>query len=465
MTLLIEIQPTYPAERQYVLSVLFNEFLGLDINIKRTERNNVRITADNQRELILTDVFFAIPEDLWLKPQSLPKQPLEIWEVPQVLPEVTLVSPQLPVIYGMRLQKGDFVQISDERIDIGLDIFGSAFFMLTRYEEAVKTDRDEFDRFPAKASLAYQEGFLDRPIINEYIEILWWMLKKLWPGLERKKREFRVVLSHDVDRPFLYAFQSPGQLMRNMAGDVIKRKDPVSALQRIRGWVEVKRGNDGADPNNTFNWIMDVSEKSNLKSAFYFMAGRTERYGADYSLDNKRVMTLMKNIHQRGHAIGLHPSFDSYQNTITIKKELDNLMTACKLSGIMQDIWGARQHYLRWDARQTWRNLDNAGLDYDTTLSFADHVGFRCGVCYEYPAFDLMNSKPLDIIECPLIAMESSMLNDKYMGFDEEESKRQIRILKNRCSLFNGAFTLLWHNSNLTSPSERDIYLTAFERR
>ena len=38
--------------------------------------------------------------------------------------------------------------------------------MLTRYEEIVKLDRDTFDRFPAWASLAYQEGFLDVPSLT-----------------------------------------------------------------------------------------------------------------------------------------------------------------------------------------------------------------------------------------------------------------------------------------------------------
>ena len=69
---------------------------------------------------------------------------------------------------------------SDGGIQLGLDIFGSVFFMITRYEEVVKSDRDEYDRFPAAASLAYQEGFLDRPIVNEYLEILWTCMKRLW---------------------------------------------------------------------------------------------------------------------------------------------------------------------------------------------------------------------------------------------------------------------------------------------
>ena len=57
--------------------------------------------------------------------------------------------------------------------------------MLSRYEEYVDSSRDVHDRFPAKASLAYKEGFLDQPIINEYIELLFACMLCLWPNIKR----------------------------------------------------------------------------------------------------------------------------------------------------------------------------------------------------------------------------------------------------------------------------------------
>src|SRR5205823_4239631 len=79
---------------------------------------------------------------------------------------------------------------------------GGAFFLLTRYEEEVLTERDEHGRFPAALSLAARERFLDRPLVNEYAELLWRELRLLWPRLDRRRREFRLLPSHDVDVPF-----------------------------------------------------------------------------------------------------------------------------------------------------------------------------------------------------------------------------------------------------------------------
>ncbi len=64
-----------------------------------------------------------------------------------------------PVIYGGSETK---LFAPDDR-HCTLDIFGSALFMLTRYGEVVKKERDALDRFSVIDSLAYQEGFLERP--------------------------------------------------------------------------------------------------------------------------------------------------------------------------------------------------------------------------------------------------------------------------------------------------------------
>lgn len=91
------------------------------------------------------------------------------------------------------MDSDNYMDVQDFKVKLGLDIFGSAFFMLTRYEEVVKSVKDEHERFQARASLAYQEGFLERPIVNEYLEILWWSMKRLWPNLERKKESFEYI--------------------------------------------------------------------------------------------------------------------------------------------------------------------------------------------------------------------------------------------------------------------------------
>jgi len=289
-----------------------------------------------------------------------------------------------------------------------IDIFGSAFFMLTRYEEMVKPDRDEHDRFHTNASLAYQEGFSERTIVNEYVEILWACMQILWPGLTRKKRNYRLVLSHDVDEIFAVVGKPLKQVFRRIGGDIIVRRDPALALQSIQAaWS----GRAEHDPCNTFDFLMDVSEKNGVTSTFNFMTnpGNTD-YDQRYSIEHPWVRSCLRRIAERGHKIGFHPTYGSYLNVEQIKTEFLSLRRAAEEEGVKQNEWGGRQHYLRWQNSATWQHWEDAGLNYDSTVGFADSVGFRTGCCYEYPVFNLKDKKKLNLMEKPLIVMEGTML-------------------------------------------------------
>ncbi|MCF8011591.1 MAG: polysaccharide deacetylase family protein [Clostridiales bacterium] len=463
--LIVCIPNTYVPERNYIIQTLIYDFLGIDIQIIIEERKDILIKDKgiSDKTLRVADILFQTPKSQWFTQDSLPEQPLNIWDTANTLPDDLVVNSKLPIIYGNEINVSgsmkDYIIDNQNEICLGIDIFGSAFFMLTRYEEYVKPDKDQHGRFPATASLAYQEGFLDRPIINKYIEILWWCMKKLWPGLERKKRSFKTIVSHDVDVPFAYIFKGVSQLILSCGGDVLKRKSLAMALSRINLWQKVKRGNYKQDPNYTFDYIMDISERSNIKSAFYFKTACTNTsYDDKYSIDNLYIKQLIRDIYNRGHEIGLHPSYETYQDLEQTKAEFYKLLKVCKEEGIQQEQWGGRQHFLRWKAPTTWRNWRDAGLNYDSTLSYADHAGFRCGVCYEFSVYDLEQRKTLPLIERPLIVMEGSVLGEKYMGLKGQKALEYMHKLKKRCQKFNGDFTLLWHNSSFTQTDNWLMY-------
>lgn len=442
------------------------EFLGVDSEIIIEERKDVLIKENDDfdgRALRVADGLFQTPKNQWLTPNSLPKQPLQIWDTKQEYPDVSLVSSKIPIIYGQKgssnVLTNDYLVETPDGFCLGIDIFGSAFFMLTRYEEYVKPDRDEHDRFPATASLAYQEGFLDRPIINEYIEILWYCMKRLWPSLERKVRDFRIIVSHDVDVPFAQAFSGLPQLIRNCGGDILNRKSLPMALRRLKSWQAVKRGNYKKDLNYTFDQIMDISEQHNLKSAFYFKTAHTNKLYDDlYSIDHPYVRQLIRDINKRGHEIGFHPSYETYRNPEQTKVEFEKLLEVCEEENIHQDQWGGRQHYLRWQVPVTWRNWARAGLNYDSTLCYSDQAGFRCGVCYDFSVFDLEKREQLTLIERPLIVMEGSLWSEQYMNLNKANSLAYMKKLKSHCKLFGGNFTLLWHNSSFGTPYTWEIF-------
>ncbi|HYF91280.1 MAG TPA: polysaccharide deacetylase family protein [Symbiobacteriaceae bacterium] len=438
----VKMPPTFPAERQYVCGVVLGDFLGQDYRIEVMERSDVSISRGDGKELRLADIFFQMPGERWLKLESLPRQPLERWVLPG-----TVCQPTLPVLYGHR-----YYEVHPDHLALGLDIFGSVFFMLTRYEEAVKPDRDDQGRFPAAASLAVRESFLDRPLADEYVEVLWRALQTLWPGLTRRPREGRVLLSHDADTPNSTLGRSYAEVALTTAGDLVKRGSPLLAARRLAGSVRSWRGRPEADVCNTFDLIMDAAERSGFRSAFHFT---TER-GA-YSIADPWIRALMRHIHGRGHEIGLQASPAAYSNGAQLQEEVDRLRYAAEREGIRQEWWGGRQHGLRFAAPATWAAWDAAGLDYDSTLGYADRPGFRCGTCHEHRVFDLHRRRPLRLRERPLIASEVALLD--CLRLAPEDAHKEIRRLRERCRLVGGDFTLLWHNDRLADRRERDLFL------
>ncbi len=460
--LLVRYPRTYPVERAYVLDVVLHEFMGLEWEASVQERADTEITVpqvSDDARLVIADCLFTTPEPLWLTRESLPKRPLPHWSLDEAPLAPTLVTPDLPVIYGNELAAGSFYEAHGREIELGVDVFGSIFFQLTRYEEIAAPARDEHDRFPASASLAHTEGFLTRPLVNEYVEVLWAALERLWPRLQRKRRTFRECLSHDVDWP-LHTTTSTPRMAKAAIGDLVRRHDRGLALARLRAVRAHRRGDPAGDPYNTFDFIMNLSESRGLRSAFYFMAGATNpAFDGTYSLDDPWIGKLIRHLHDRGHEVGLHPSYETFRNPDAVRAERDTLVRACARLGVEQSQWGGRQHYLRWENPTTWSAWEQAGLTYDSSLGFSHDPGFRCGVCFEYPVFDLTARRRLRLRERPLVVMEMSLFHDSAAS--DRQGIETVDRLRRRCKLFGGDFTLLWHNSQLASWRERQLYTAA----
>ena len=348
---------------------------------------------------------------------------------------------------------------------INYDILGLTYWMLSRAEEVGRTDLDSYGRFLSLSSHAYKYDYLERPIVDEWLLILGQVMRKLWPDIQLNQHDFKLVVSHDVDVSSRYIFQKPYQLMRGMVSEIFKYGDFMSALRapwmRLRSHSKLPK----KDPLNTFEWIMDQSDKFNLTSSFYFIAGKTHpENDADYKIDHPVIRSLMKYIYDRGHEIGLHPSYNTYQSPNAIVAEAQKLRTICAEEGIKQKQWGGRMHCLRWDHPVTIYGWEKANMDYDSTLGYVDHSGFRCGTCFEYPAYDPVKDKQLNLRIRPLIVMDVTITGKQYMNLGlGRDANDKLTKLKNACKAVNGTFTLLWHNNQLRTKQSRNLYSSLLE--
>ncbi|HEY9279256.1 MAG TPA: polysaccharide deacetylase family protein [Eoetvoesiella sp.] len=377
----------------------------------------------------------------------------EGWKMPlkQALPAPGLDKLRTPLI-----------EQSEAGFIIHYDILGLTYWMLSRQEEVDRTEMDHHGRFPATASHACKHNYLERPLVDEWLDVLGQVFKRLWPGISLNKHTFSMRVSHDVDWASRYGFFGFMLFLRTMACDVIKQRNPGLALKASAIWYRSHKHLHPQDPYNTFDWIMDASELHGLVSAFYFICGRTNSaMDTWYEPEHPAIRELLRHIHARGHEIGLHPSYNTYKKPEIFISEAQRLKRICAEEGIEQSGWGGRMHILRWATPSTLYGWEQSGMTYDSTLTYADRPGFRCGTCFEYPAFDPVRGVALNLRLRPLVAMESTIIASRYMGLGTSDVARaKFLELKSICRAVNGCFTLLWHNSELDSPQKQQLYIS-----
>lgn len=338
-------------------------------------------------------------------------------------------------------------------VDCHVDIVAGSFFMLSRYEETVVRSVDAFDRFPADSSVAYQEGFLHEPIVNQYAEQLLKMLRVAGFTGERRRwwgtAPWAIALTHDVDQLHRFPQGRPPALAiaRSLVGKApVGVPGPSGLLVDYVNTVTHRK----ADEYNCLEALAAWEQSVGVCASYYFLGDDgIGRRAADYAVDAAETMTKMKTIAGLGHEVGFHAGFWAHDDPQRFHRELSRVRSA----GL--PIVGGRQHYLRWQTPATWRLWEAEGLAYDTTLGYSSVAGFRCGTCLPFHPYDIENDREMSIAEWPLMFMDATYLSSW------SEGRKALDSLSQECQRYGGVLVLLWHNrnwSNLYAPMVRQHF-------
>ena len=400
------------------------EFLGLEYEIAVAPTAKDFTIIIGSKKLVIRNHFFKNddPSILYQK-QNLPSQ---------VTSDELMIDGKKYPLYSI-FGKSAWTEKEDEII-LASDIVASTFFMLSRWEETLEGERDMHQRFLGKNSLAYKKGFLEKPVVNQYVEILWAFLQKHEIQQARSNRTFEIVPTHDVDIPFLFPNFIYG--LRTIARYLVSPTYFWDGINYLKFYFQ------GKDPYDTHDIFLDGAEKLGVKTHFFFMAGCYNRFDPRDQLEHPKVKSLIAEVKKRGHQIGFHPSYKSYDDAQIFSLEKERLE---KIAG--QKVATGRQHYLRFENPTTWNLWESENMTWDSTMSYADEIGFRNGVCYSFPVFDILRRKKLNLVERPLILMEGTL--GLYMDITLDDAKNRVGELMNQVKKYEGEFVFLWHNSSL----------------
>lgn len=446
-------------ERRYAFSTVLGDFLGVSFDLAESGAHDgvVEIGDGVGRTLRVRDDFFARCDVGRGAPSTLPALPLARADVSSLINELRFAH--VRVLYGAPLRNGGWILEGDGSLELGIDVFGTAFYGLSRYEETVVSGADEHDRFPATASISVAAGLAGTAWVDEAVAILAAALNRLWPGLARFRRG-SVQISHDVDWPLWCDGKNAGDLARSVAADVARRRDPALAVRRVLAMMERRRGRFDGDPWNTFDFLIDAHRAHGTRGTFFFICDRRAgTIDGTYELDDSWITGLLRKLSGAGHELGVHGSYTTYRDGAQLEVELHKFRRATDKLGIAAAAVPLRQHYLRFRVPTTWRAAADAGFSYDTTVGFADVPGFRCGTSRDFAVFDIERRAELALRERPLIAMDVTFSG--YQRLTARATLDALASLRNEARSLGGGFTLLWHNSSLASRAEKALYRDA----
>jgi hypothetical protein len=323
-----------------------------------------------------------------------------------------------------------------ESSTIPFDIFSASFYLITRYEEYLPHVQDIHERFPADESLAFKNGFLEKPIIDIWAFKFLELLKDKFPNYDYKERTFSQISTIDVD--VAYAYKHKG-IVRSLGGYL---KD-IFQFNFNNLWNRLLTNlNFREDYYNTFSKILQFKKEKNVNTLFFFLLGDYTTYDKNISFSNNKFRSLIKSVADYTK-IGLHPSYFSLKDEEKLKKEKK------RLEGIINTPTEfSRQHYLRLIIPDTYQNLIDLDIKEDYSMGFAKRVGFRASTCTPFYFYDLdfEIQTPLKIVSFALMDVTLK----QHMGLNNDASLKKILELKNEVKKVNGTFVSLFHNETLS---------------
>ncbi len=336
------------------------------------------------------------------------------------------------------VKKGEipyFFAISNQG-EIPFDLPAMVFYLVSRYEEYLPFSSDHHGRFSASQSIASQAGFLDRPIVDEWVIKLRTILLKKYPEAKLAFPSFKFQPTYDVD--YAWAYKNKGWLFWGGLINDIRLGQKALLKQRIR--VKWKGEND---PYFFFDQYREMHLSWKSKPLFFFLLGDYSKYDKNIFWRHPEMQKLIKRTAE-DFETGIHPSYWSNQKEAQLTKEINRLETT-----LHQPIKISRQHYLKLSFPSTYQRLLKAGIEHDFTMGYAEAAGFRAGIARAYPWYDLSKEKKTELVIHPFQVMDVTLKN--YLKLSPGHAFALCENLLGTTKSVGGEFVTLWHNSSFSS--------------
>jgi hypothetical protein len=320
---------------------------------------------------------------------------------------------------------------------IPFDIFAASFYLISRYEEYLPHVKDIHGRYTAPESLAYNHGFLEKPVVDIWAYKLVAKIKEKFPDYKYQDRAYEYISTIDIDNAFAYKYKSFLRTFGGFVTDLFKLR-LLDVWYRFTVLLSITK-----DPFDNFQQILKIIKTKDIKTIFFASIGDYTTFDTNVSASKNRYRLLIKDLVDYA-VVGLHPSYFTMKDAALLKKEKERLENITN-----NPVIRSRQHYLRFNLPETYQQLIDLEIEEDHSMGYASRVGFRAGTCTPFYFYDLDFEIQTPLKVFPFAVMDTT-LND-YMKLTPKQSLGKIRDLKNEVKAVNGTFITLFHNESLSN--------------
>ncbi|MCL2063863.1 MAG: hypothetical protein FWG98_05780 [Candidatus Cloacimonetes bacterium] len=362
-----------------------------------------------------------------------------------------LFSPKGEIII---LNKDKLKEINTtQKLIITKDIIASSFYFLSCWQEYVVEDNIKpGDRYDYKLSMQCFWGFSEIPVVDFYYIIFRSCLEKFvnFEGVEfpilysaqkhqskKKAFSFILTLSHDIDyfdfwsRQHLYSIYKYN--LRRIA------LNPLNSVFKLIGHFITKHFIH--NPDKEINKILIKEKKLNCNSTSFLLSQSDITDERQNYFKNKTQLNKIKYIF-RNQSVGLHGTKNASSDHDLLVEQLNRL----KKENF--HVRGYRNHYLCFNYQKSFKILEELGIEYDATLGFWEHIGFRSGTSIPFYPFNIEENRVFKVLEIPLSIMDVTLFSSKAMNMSYKQAKLRIFKMIDLAEKQQSHLSILWHINN-----------------
>ncbi len=325
--------------------------------------------------------------------------------------------------------------LEENRAFILADIISAAFYLLSGWQEYFSCERDQHGRFPYAASVQKKYGFVALPVVNYYFDVLRVAVEYVSGKAVQPRRwgpqraEFAAFISHDIDSLYS-AWKAPTK--------TALQQRQFSYFGKLL-WQHLTL----PDAWDNLETVAAAAAQYGAKSTFFILGAKGKATNgtpnADYHIST--VMSRLRLLKAKDCEASLHGSIGTALDAVRLEMEMEN--------GLQYEGNGLRFHYLSWEPRCTPTVVDASScIGYDSTLSFAEHFGFRHSYCQPFYPFNFERGEATDFLEIPLNVMDATLHHPNYLQLAADEILPALQPLFAEIKRFGGVASVLWHNQN-----------------